>query len=91
MCVKNQIIHSITDMLIYNKSIRDFCVRKTRKNMRDPQNIQVIGQLSKIILGRSLDPKYGYPSTHVVQVQIWNKYYSNRFINFILVINLMEN
>jgi len=57
--VKIQLLQAMKDVLIYATMIREFCSKKTRRKMKDPPTIHVMGKLSDIMLGKTTPVKYG--------------------------------
>lgn len=57
-------------MPIYNKMIKDKCFKNPGRHMRDAPTINVIGQLSNLMLGQVIYLKYLDPGSPVVDVHI---------------------
>jgi hypothetical protein len=89
LCVKIPLIQAIKDIPIYSKVIRDLCVRKPGRKKQDPPTIQVVGQLSELMLGQTVNPKYIDPGNPVVQVYIGKTPIPNTLIDLGATINIM--
>jgi len=83
------LIQAIKDIPIYSKVIIDTCVRKLGRKKQDPPTIQVVGQLSKLMLGQIVNPKYIDPSNPIVQVHIRKTPIPNTLIDLGASINIM--
>jgi len=68
--VKIPLLQAIKDVLIYNKLIKEKCFRHPSRRKRDASTINVIGQLSDLLLGQVICPKYLDPGSPVVDVHI---------------------
>ena len=64
--VKISLLQSLHDIPIYAKIVRYLCVRKPRRNPRDPPTIHVIGKISELIMGKNLLAKYDDPRNAIV-------------------------
>ena len=52
LCVKIPLLQAIKDALIYNKLIKEKCFKHPGRRKRDTPTINVIGQLSELMLGK---------------------------------------
>lgn len=57
LCVKIPLLQAIKDVQIYNKLIKEKCFRHPGRRKRDASTINVIGQLSNLMLGQIIYPK----------------------------------
>jgi hypothetical protein len=89
LCVKIPLIQAIKDIPIYNKVSKDLCIRKPRRKKQYRPTTQVVGKLSKLMLGQTINPKYVYPVNHVVQVYIGKTPIPNTLIDLGATINIM--
>jgi hypothetical protein len=89
LCVKIPLIQAIKDVPIYNKVIRYLCIRKPGRKKQDPPTIHVVGQLSELMLGQTVNPKYVDPGNPVVQVYIGKNPIPNTLIDLGATINIM--
>jgi len=55
---------------IYNKLIKEKCFKHLGRRKRDTPTINVIGQLSDLMLGQVIFPKYLDPGSHAIYVHI---------------------
>ena len=69
-CVKIPLLHAIKYVPIYNNFIKDKCFKNSGGNKRDTPTINVVGQLSDLMLGKVIFPKYLDPGSPVVDVHI---------------------
>ena len=56
--MKIPLLQAIKDVPIYNKLIKEKCFRHPGRHKRDAPTINVIGQLSDLMLGQVMCPKY---------------------------------
>jgi len=68
--VKIPLLQAIKDVLIYKKLIKKKRFRHRGRQKRDAPTINVIGQLSDLMLGQVTCPKYLDPGSLVVDVHI---------------------
>jgi hypothetical protein len=54
-------LQAIKDIPIYAKTVRELCIKKTRRKNKDPQTMQVIGKLADLMLGKIYMQKYVDP------------------------------
>jgi len=64
------LLQAIKDVPIYEKLIKEKCFRHPGRKKRDASTINVIGQLSDLMLGQVIYPKYLDPRSLVVDVKI---------------------
>jgi len=70
LCVKIPHLQAIKDVPIYNRLIKEKCFRHLGRCKRDAPTINVIRQLSDLMLGQVIYPKYLDPGSPVVDVHI---------------------
>ena len=58
MCVKIPLLQAIKDIPILAKMIKELCLKKPRRNKKQPTKIQVVGQLVELISNRTRLKKY---------------------------------
>jgi len=58
------------DVPIYAKKIRKLCSKKLGRKLKDPPTIHVMGNLSDIMLEKSIPVQYGDPRNPILTVQI---------------------
>ena len=68
--VKIPLLQLIRGVPIYAKTVRDLCIRRPERKPRDPLTVHVVGDLSKLILGKTPPIKYGDPGNPKVTVKI---------------------
>ena len=89
MCVKIPLLQAIRDVPIYNKLIKEKCFRHLGRRKRDAPTINVIGQLSDLMLGQVICPKYLDPGSPVVDVHINGTVIPHTLIDLGVAINVM--
>ena len=77
------------DVPIYNRLIKDKCFRHPSSCKRDAPTINVIGQLSDLMLGHVICPKYVDPRSPVVDVHINGTMIPHTLIDLGAAINVM--
>jgi hypothetical protein len=67
-CVKITLLKEIKDVPIYEKTIRDLCIKKLGRKQKDPLTIQVVGRLAEMMIGKASVEKYFDPGNLVVTI-----------------------
>jgi len=89
LCVKIPLFQTIEDVPIYNKVIKEKCFKHPRRIKKYTPTINVIGQLSDLILGRVIFPKYLDHGSLVVDVYIDDIIFPHTLIDLGASINVM--
>jgi hypothetical protein len=89
LCVKIPLLQAIKDVPIYNKFIKEECLKKPGRKKKDTPTINVIGQLADLMLGRLFVPKYLDPGSPIVNVHINKNLIQNTLIDLGETINVM--
>jgi len=89
LCVKIPLLQDIMDVPIYNKIIKEKCFKHPRRRNRDTLIINVIGQLSDLMSGRVIYPKYLDPGSPMVDVHIDGIIFPHTLIDIGALINVM--
>jgi len=87
--VQIQLLQAIKYVPIYNRLIKEKCFRNPGIQKRDAPTINVIGQLSNLMFGHTIYPKYLYPGSLVVDVHINGTMVPHTFIDLGAAINVM--
>eukprot|EP00253_Pinus_taeda_P025274 PITA_25274 len=89
LCVKIPLLQAIKYVLIYNKLIKEKFFRHPGRCKRDAPTINVIGQLSDLMLGQVIRLKYLDPGSLVVDVHINGTLIPHTLIDLGATINVM--
>eukprot|EP00253_Pinus_taeda_P026150 PITA_26150 len=89
LCVNIPLLQAIKDVPIYNKLIKEKCFKHPRRRKRDAPTINVIRQLSNLMLGQVICPKYLDPGSPVVDVHINGTIVPHTLIDLGAAINVM--
>jgi len=89
LCVKIPLLQAIKDVSIYNKLVKEKCFRNPGRKKRDASTINVIGQLSNLMLGQVICAKYLDPGSPVVDVHINGTIIPHTLIDLGAAINVM--
>eukprot|EP00253_Pinus_taeda_P030064 PITA_30064 len=89
LCVKIPLLQAIKDVPIYNKLIKEKCFRNPGRRKKDASTINVIGQLSNLMLGQVICLKYLDPGSLVVDVHINGTIIPQTLIDLGVAINVM--
>jgi len=89
LCVKIPLLQAIKDVPIYNKMIKEKCFRHPGRCKRDAPTINVIGQLSDLMLGQVICLKYLDLGSPVVDVHINGTIILHTLIDLGATINVM--
>ena len=68
--VKIPLLQAIKDIPIYEKTIKELCIKKIGRRKRDPPTIQVIGRLSSPMSTKITIEKYIDPGIPMVTISI---------------------
>ena len=88
ICVKNLLLQTIKDIPIYNKVIKELCIKNPRKKQKDTLTIHVIGDMSECMTDQYRIAKYTNPGAPVVTVIVNNTSIENTLINLGSAINM---
>lgn len=88
-CVKIPLLQAIKYVPIYNKLIKNTCFKHRGRRKRDTPTINVIGQLSDLILGQVIFSKYLDLRSPVVDVHINGAIVPHTLIDLGATINVM--
>eukprot|EP00253_Pinus_taeda_P009619 PITA_09619 len=91
LCVKTPLLQAIKDVHIYNSLIKEKCFKHPGRHKRDAPTINVIGQLSDLMLGQVICPKYLDPGNPVVDVHNYGIMIPHTLIDLGAAINVMTN
>ena len=83
------LLQAIKDVPIYNKLVKENRFRHPGRRKRDASTINVIGQLSDLMLGQAIYPKYLDPGSPVVDVHINGTIIPHTLIDLGAAINVM--
>jgi hypothetical protein len=68
--VKIPLLQALRDVPIYARTMRDICVKKPSRKIKDPLTVHVMGDLSALMSGKSPPVKYDDVGHPTVSVQI---------------------
>jgi len=88
-CVKVPLLQAIKDVPIYNKLIKEKCLKHPGRCKRDAPTINVIGQLSDLMLGQMIYPKYLNPGSPIVDFHINGTIIPHTLIDLGATVNVM--
>lgn len=89
MCVKIPLLQAIKDVPIYNNFIKEKCFKHPRRRNKYTPTINVTSQLSDLMFGRVIFPKYLDPGSLVVDVHIDGIIIPHTLIDLRVAINVM--
>jgi hypothetical protein len=89
VCIRIPLLQAIKDILIYDKTIRELCIKKTRRKKKDPQTVQVIGKLADLMSGKIYMQNYVDLGSPIVKIHINNVSIANTLIDLGAEINVM--
>jgi hypothetical protein len=58
LCIKIPLLQYLKDVPIFNKYIKEECIRRPERKTKDDPTINVTGQLADLMLGKLIVPKY---------------------------------
>jgi hypothetical protein len=87
--VKIPLLQAIRDVPIYANIVRDLCIKNPRRKPRDPLTIQVVGELSELMLGKTPPIKYGDLGNPTITVKIGKTFIPGVLVDLGAAINIM--
>jgi hypothetical protein len=90
LCIKIPLLKYLKDVPISNKYIKEECIRRPERKRKDVPTINVIGQLTNLILGKLIVPKYLDPRSPLLDVNINRTLVYNTLIDLGVAINVMN-
>ena len=89
MYVRILLLQALKEVPIYDKTMRDLCVKRPGKKPKDLDTIHVMGKLFNIMIDQPLLTKYNDPGNPTVTVHIENHPITNTLIDLGAAINVM--
>jgi len=87
--IKIPLLQAHRDVQIYNKVIRDICIKKPGRKAKDPLTVHVMGDLATLMSGKVPPVKYGDPGHLTVTVQVGKTIVSRFLLDIGAAINIM--
>jgi hypothetical protein len=89
ICVKISLLQSLKDIPIYNKVVKELCIKNPGRKQKDPTTVHLVGGLSEYISKQPKLEKYGNPGNLVVTITINDVSIGNTLIDLGATINVM--
>jgi len=87
--VKIPLLQALRDVPIYARTMRDICVKKPGRKIKDPLTVHVMGDLSALMSGKAPPVKYGDPDHPTVSVQVGKTIIPRVLVDLGAAINIM--
>ena len=87
--IKIPFLQAIQDIPIYAKTIKELCIKKSRRNTNTNPRVQVVGTLSDLLSGKETPIKYEDPGNPIVTVQIYGQTLTNALVDLGAAINIL--
>ena len=87
--IKIPLLQAIQDIPIYEKTIKELCVKKPRRTITNNPKVQVVGTLSDLLSRKETPVKYEDPGNPIVTVQIYGQTFSNALVDLGGTINIL--
>eukprot|EP00253_Pinus_taeda_P008877 PITA_08877 len=87
--IKIPFLQAIQDIPIYAKTIKELCIKKSRRNANTNPRVQVVGTLSDLLSGKEAPIKYEDPKNPIVTVQIYGQTLTNALVDLGAAINIL--
>ena len=68
LCVKIPLLQAIQDIPIYEKNIKELCIKNPKRRTTTNPTVQIVGTLSDLLSGMETPIKYGDPGNPIVTV-----------------------
>lgn len=82
-------LQAIQDIPIYAKTIKELCIKKSRRNTTTNPKVQVVGTLSDLLSGKETPIKYEDPGNPIITVQIYGQTLTNALVDLGATINIL--
>jgi len=82
-------LQAIQDIPIYTKTIKELCIKKSRRNTTTNPRVQVVGTLSDLLSGKETPIKYEDPGNQIVTAQIYGQTLTNALVDLGAAINIL--
>jgi hypothetical protein len=89
MHVNIPLLQAIRDVPIYANTVRELCIRKIGRKLKDPLTVHVAGDFSELMLGKTPPIKYGDPGNLTVTVKIGQTSIPHVLVDLGETINIM--
>eukprot|EP00253_Pinus_taeda_P021239 PITA_21239 len=89
MYIKIPFLQAIQDISIYAKTIKELCIKKSRRNTTTNPRVQVVGTLSDLLSGKEAPIKYEDLGNPIVTVQIYGQTLTNALVDLGAAINIL--
>jgi len=70
MTIQISLLDALKEIPLYNKTLKEVCTKKSARNKKDPPTVHMLGELSDLMLSKTLMPKYSNLGIHVVTIHI---------------------
>eukprot|EP00253_Pinus_taeda_P017006 PITA_17006 len=87
--IKIPFLQAIQDIPIYGKTIKELCIKKSRRNTTTNPRVQVVGTLSDLLSGKETPIKYEDSGNPIVTVQISGQTLTNALVDLGAAINIL--
>eukprot|EP00253_Pinus_taeda_P028703 PITA_28703 len=82
-------LQAIQDIPIYAKTIKELCIKKSRRNATTNSRVQVVSNLSDLLSGKETPIKYEDLGNPIVTVQIYGQTLTNALVDLGAAINIL--
>ena len=89
MYIKIPFLQAIQDIPINEKTIKELCIKKPRRNITNIPRVQVVGTLSDLLSGKETPIKYEDLRNLIVTIQIYGQTLSNALVDLEAAINIL--
>ena len=70
MTIQIPLLDALKEIPLYNKALKEACIKQSKRKKIDPPIIHVLGQLFDLMLIKALMPKYSDLGSPVVTIHI---------------------
>eukprot|EP00253_Pinus_taeda_P011097 PITA_11097 len=89
ICIKIPLLQAIQDILIYAKTIKELCIKKSMRKKKITPTVHVVKTLSNLLLGKETLVKYEDTGNPIVAVQINSRSFPNALVDLGATINIL--
>src|ERR1700733_3347036 len=87
--VRIPLLQALRDVPIYARTVRDICVRKPGRKVKEPLTVHLMGELTALMIEKDPPVKYGDPGHPTVTVQVGKTFVSKVLVDLGAAINTM--
>lgn len=89
ICIKIPLLQAIKKIQIFSKTIKELCIRKSGRKIKDVKKIQLVGKIVDIMMGKPIVQKHLNLGIPIVKIHINGIEIPNNLIDLRASINII--